>query len=161
MKLRTLVLAVSATMAMSANAQDPEYVMSCAELAADQNLELTAEARERFANLKGSCMGIVDRDGELYAHTQMVVRRVINNKVTLYIPATDSTIDVHPDASSRVDIGGTSVRPRDLIRGQELNLYLSVDKFTQAVPDEIVLPTEDGELVPVAAAPVAALPTTG
>lgn len=161
MKIRMLATAVAATISFQAFAEEQEYVMSCAELAADMSLEITDEGRERFANLAGSCMGIVDRDGALYMHTSMVVRRVRGNTVTLYIPANDTTIEVEPDSDARVDIGGQKMRPRDLSRGQELDLFVSVDKFTQPVLDEIMMPTESGELVPAAAAPAAALPTTG
>ena len=90
------------------------------------------------------------------------MRRVRGNSVTLYIPANDSTITVSPDSDARVRIAGRKVRPRDLSRGQELNLYVSVDRFTQPVIDEIMLHTEeDEELVAAPAEPTPALPTTG
>lgn len=120
-----------------------------------------AAAKERFADLSGSCLGVVDRDGALYMHTKMVVRRVRGNKVTLYLPATDTTLEITPDSDARLLINGRKVRPRTLVRGQELSLYVSIDKFTQPIIDEIVLPTDTDELVAAPAQLVAALPTTG
>jgi hypothetical protein len=61
-----------------------------------------AAAKERFADLSGSCLGVVDRDGALYMHTKMVVRRVRGNKVTLYLPATDTTLEITPDSDARL-----------------------------------------------------------
>ncbi len=139
----------------------PEYAMSCSDVIDKLNREATAEAQERFVDLEGSCMGVVDRGGNLYMHTKMVVRRVRGSKVTLYLPATDRTIEIEPGEDARVEIEGRKVRPRSLQRGQELNLYVSVDKFTQPVIDEIVLPTETDELISSPAEVAPALPTTG
>jgi hypothetical protein len=167
MKFAKIIVAVSALLGAQAFAAGPEYVMNCDDLVTKLNLEATAEAKERFRDMKGSCLGVVDRNGNLYMHTKMVVRRVSGNKVTLYVPANDSTIVVTPDASMRVDIAGQKFRPRDLTRGQELDLYVSVDRFTQPIPagepmiNEVLMSTETEELAPAPAEEEAALPTTG
>jgi hypothetical protein len=167
MKLVKMILVTSALLGTQAFAADPVYVMNCGDLVTKLNLEATAAAKERFRDLKGSCLGVVDRNGALYMHTKMVVRRVSGSSVTLYVPANDSTIVVKPDASMRVDIAGQKIRPRDLARGQELDLYVSVDRFTQAIPagepmiNEILMPTETEELAPAPAEEEVALPTTG
>ena len=160
MKLKTAMVTVAATLSFNAFADD-HYVMSCDDIVGQLNREATPEAQTRFADLRGSCMGVVDRDGALYMHTKMVVRRVRGNTVTLYLPATDSTVEVSPDSDSRVEIAGRKVRPRDLARGQELNLYVSVDAFTQPVIEEIHFENESGELVGSEATQTMALPTTG
>jgi hypothetical protein len=160
MKLRIALTAATALMTFNAIA-DNHYDMSCDDIATQLNREATEAGKERFADLAGSCLGVVDRDGALFMHTKMVVRRVRGNKVTLYIPANDSTIVVSPDSSARVMIAGRKVRPRDLARGQELNLYVSVDKFTQPVIDEILMQSSSDELVAAPAEKAMALPTTG
>ena len=160
MKLRIALTAAAALMTFNAFA-DNHYDMSCDDIATQLNREATEAGKERFADLKGSCLGVVDRDGDLYMHTKMIVRKVRGGKVTLYIPANDSTTVVTPDSSARVLIAGRKVRPRDLSRGQELNLYVSVDKFTQPVIDEILMNSTSDDLVAAPAEAVMALPTTG
>jgi hypothetical protein len=160
MKLRIALATAAAMMSLNAIA-DHHYTMSCEDVATKLNREVTEAGTERFADLAGSCLGVVDRDGALYMHTKMIVRKVRGNKVTLYIPANDSTMVVSPDSDARVLIGGQKIRPRDLARGQELNLYVSVDKFTQPVIDEVLMPSTSDELVAAPAEEVRALPTTG
>ena len=147
---------------LSTNAIAMEYVMSCDEIVTKLDREATAEAKARFADLKGSCMGVVDRDGELFMHTQMVVRRVRGNNVTIYLPATDRTFTVQPDVSARVNIAGNKVRARNLSPGQEMNLYVSVAEFTQPIIRAVAFETDaDDELVDHPVVMEAALPTTG
>jgi hypothetical protein len=157
--LRTVIFIFAG--AISANVMAAEYTMSCEEVITKLNREATDAAKARFADLSGSCMGVTERDGALYMHTKVVVRRVRGNRVTLYLPATDRTFEVTPDASSRVEIAGRKIRPRDLSRGQELNIYVSVDKFTEEIIDEIVFETEEEEFVAAPAVIAPALPTTG
>ena len=156
---RTVLFTAAAVLSM--NALAVEYTMSCDDVITKLNVEATGEAKARFADMEGSCLGVVERDGNLYMHTKMVIRRVRGNNITIYLPATDRTFTVRPDPASRVLIAGRKVRPRDLSRGQELNFYISVDEFTQPVIDEVAFETETDEFVVSAAAIVAALPTTG
>ena len=156
--LRTVLVAAGCM--IGANAAAVEYTMSCDEVLTRNDLEITEAARERFRELEGACMGVVERDGELYMHTEVVVRRVSGSKVVLYLPATDHTFEVQPSFNQRVQIGNSRVRARELSRGQELNVYLPVSAITQPVVHEIAFDDEE-ELTVVPAAPVAALPTTG
>ncbi len=160
MKKMVLVGALLAAQTMGVAAQD-DYVMTCNEYLAREGRQVTDEARARFANLAGSCMGVVERDGGLYMHTKMVVRAVRGGEVTLYLPASDRTFSVRPDSSARVEIAGRKVRPRDLSRGDELNLYIAAEKFTQPMIDEVAFTTEDDRTVTATATATAALPTTG
>ena len=107
-------------------------------------------------------MGVVDRDGTLFMHTKMVVRRVSGNTVTIYLPATDRTFDVQTRTNARIRIGNNRVRISTLNRGQELNIYIPVDEFTQPIIDEVAFETEvEDELVLAPAVLAPALPTTG
>ena len=159
--LRTAVFASAAI--FSANALAAEYSMSCDEIITQLNREVTEEAKARFADLKGACLGVVDKNGEQYMHTKVVVRRRAGNKVTLYVPATDRTFEVQADPSSRITIAGRKYRPRDLSRGQELNIYIAVEQFTQHIIEEVAFETEEpsAPLVIAPAVVAAALPTTG
>jgi hypothetical protein len=157
------VVTTLAVALFSTNAMAVEYSMTCDEVITKLNLEATAAAKERFADLKGSCLGVVDRDGDLYMHTQVVVRRSSAQRVTLYLPATDRTFDVTPDSGQRIPIAGRNVRVASLARGQELNIYISIDQFMQPIIEEVAFePVEEVDIIVVVPAVIApALPTTG
>ena len=158
--LATSALVVALFFASSASAQD--YVMSCDDVVEKLNREATAAAKDRFADLEGSCLGVVDRNGALYMHTSAVVRRAGKQSVTLYLPATDRTFKINPKPESRVIMDGRKVRPSTLRKGDKLDIYVSVDAFTKPVIQAVALPTgETGKIVEVPAERVAALPTTG
>ena len=137
--------------------------MSCDEIVSKLNREVTEEAKARFANLRGSCLGVVDRDGELFMHTKVVVRRATRSTLTLYVPATDRTFDIQPDPAARVVIDGRRVRPANLPRGQELSIHIPVDEFTEPVIDQVAFLTDVEEEIIIAPATIRArtLPTTG
>ena len=160
--IKTLVVACAFS-AVTAYAVDPvKSEMTCAEL--KDNYEMRSENQERFADLKGSCEGVYEIGGKMYARAGAVVRRVIGNTVRLYLPLTDHTFEVKADASGRVHIGARKVRVRDLNRGDEIGIYLSVDQLAEEKVVEIALATPDEaveEIVVVEVIEVVALPTTG
>lgn len=161
MKLMKAFVVLCAFGAASAYAVDPQRVAECADLR--DTLEPTAEALERFSNLQGACEGIYEINGARYARAQAVVRSKRGGTVTLYTPATDKTFQVEPDMSGRVWIGNRKIRVRDLNRGDEIGIYISLDKFFDDKVDEIALavPDDSAETHTIAAvAPVEALPTT-
>ena len=168
MKKQSLIVATLSLGAMSAYAAQeitPSDV-TCASLA--ERYQLTAEGRERLANLIGSCESVVEIDGALYVTTQAVVRSAGSRTVRLYLPATDRTFEVAPDPDLRVNVAGRKVRPRDLERGQEITIHVAVDKVAEPIPlDSIALATEpaaDTGAEPIVehlgVTEIAALPTT-
>lgn len=163
MKLINTIVVACAFSAVSAYAVDPvKTETTCAEIG--DKYAVTAEAKERFADLEGTCEGIYMINGQEYARAQAVVRRVMGNKVRLYMPATDHTFEVSAQSDGRVWIGNRKVRPRDLSRGDEIGIYLSVAAFTEERVSEIVMATDDSssdDVVTVEVEEVAALPTTG
>ena len=160
--IRTLVVA-SAFCAVSAYAVEPvRSEITCAELG--DKYEVTAEAKERFADLAGSCEGVYEINGKLYVRSQAVIRRLRVNKVQLYLPATDHTFEVQADQNGRVWVGGRKMRVRDMNRGDRIGIYISLDKFAQEKVDEIAFVTEEEhveEIVVVEIVEIEALPTTG
>ena len=114
----------------------------------------------RFSELRGSCEGVVERNGALFMKTSAIVRRSGNRTTTLYLPSTDHTFDVTPARNSRVLVDGPKVRPRDLQRGQRISIYLSVDEFSQPRIDDIALATNNDDIVEHHMEPASALPTT-
>lgn len=137
--------------------------MTCQEYLDSTDRTVTEEAKARFANLKGGCLGIVERDGKAYAHSELVVRRVVGSKVTLYLPSAASTFTVSTDSSARIDVGGMKVRPRDLIPGDQISVYVPAEAMPRPNPviEEIMMGTECDDMVTSPAMATAALPTTG
>ena len=140
--------------AATSAAQNQASALTCADF------KPTAEALERFPDLKGACEAVVERDGELYAKFVAVVRRANNRSVTLYLPATEHTFTVRPDSDARVLLGGRRSRIGDLVRGQEVRIYLSTSQLASPNIEEVTFVTEEQVLVVQRVTPAAALPTT-
>lgn len=132
-----------------------ETALSC------QDFNPTQEALQRFPDLVGACEAVVDRNGELYGRFSAIVRRAGNRTVTLYLPVTDHTFKVDPKSDARVLIGSRKVRPRDLQRGQEIQIYLSARQFSRPDIQEVALVTESEVVIDHPVEEVAVLPTTG
>jgi len=163
MKLIKTIVVASAFCAASAFAVDPvKMETTCAELG--DKYEVTAEAKERFADLAGSCEGVYEINGAMYVRTQATVRNRRGNTVRLYLPATNHTFEVTAESDGRVWIGGRKMPVRSLSRGDEIGIYLSVDRFAEERVTEVAFATEDDHAEEIVVAPVeevAALPTTG
>ncbi len=158
MKMSKYLAAALAFVAFGAHGAAKPTGITCDDLRVW--LEPTPEALERFAELRGSCEGVVERNGKLYMMTTAIVRRSGNVTTTLYLPSTDHTFDVTPRPESRVILSGLKVRPRDLQRGQEINIYLPVDEFTQPRFYQVVMVTVEDVMVEHDMEPVSALPST-
>lgn len=157
-----LLVALATVMGADASAAQQDYVMSCEDIITQLNREATAEAKERFADLEGSCMGVVDRDGELFMHTRMIVRRIRGNTITMYLPATDRTFRVETSRNERVMLGNNRVRVSELSSGQQLNIFVPVEEFTQPIIEQVAFETEvEEEIVIAPVVLVVTLPTTG
>jgi hypothetical protein len=162
--IKTIVVAC-AFGAMSAYAVEPvKSEISCDQLG--EQYVATAEALERFADLEGSCEGVYDIGGKMYVRSQAVIRQIRGNLVTLYLPATNHTFSVKAASDGRVLVGNRKMRVRDMSGGDEIGIYLSVDKFAEEKVDEIAFAAPDEAveeivIVEIEEVEVAALPTTG
>jgi hypothetical protein len=163
MKIIKTIAVACVFSAVSAYAVEPtRSETTCAQLG--ETYEATAEAKERFADLAGSCEGVYEINGALYVRTQATIRSRRGNTVRLYLPATDHTFEVTAQEDGRVWVGGRKMRVRSLNKGDEIGIYLSVDKFAQERVTEVAFATEDDHAEEIVVAPVeevAALPTTG
>lgn len=160
MKIVKIMIAGLGLLAFSALAQDPATSPAVPTEMACEDFTPTTEAQQRFADLEGACEAIVERGGVLYAKTTAIVRRVTAGSVRLYLPATDHTFTIRPGSDSYVLAAGVKTRPRDLVRGQEIRIYISVEEFGEPVIEEIALVTEEDEIVIHVVEEVPALPTT-
>jgi len=163
MKLVKTIIVLCAFSATAAYAVDPQLSdITCAQLG--EKYELTAEGEARFAELKGSCEGVYEVNGALYVRSKAVIRGISGKRVRIFLPATNNTFEVTSDSSQRIHVGNRKLRVRDLSRGDEIGIYISVDKFAQEKVDEIAFATEDSSVEEIVVAPVEeveALPTTG
>ena len=132
------IAAITVSLSGASRAESTSSVLTCADF------NPTQEALERFPDLKGACEGIVERDGELYAKITAYVQRVARagNAVWLHLPATDHTFKVTPGPDARVLTGSTKMRPGDLIRGQDVHIYLAVSEFGKPNIESIAFTTE-------------------
>ena len=139
---KTMILA-SAFAASSALGADPQLTeTTCAQLA--ETMEWTDEAKARFAQLQGSCEGVYEANGARYVLVKAEYRGKQDGQTVLYLPATDRTILMTPRPEARVLVGGRKVKPSALSRGDEISIYLSVDRFgQQREVEEITFATEE------------------
>ncbi|WP_439136016.1 hypothetical protein [Pseudomaricurvus sp.] len=156
--IKPLIVVTALAGAGSVYAAEPKRVGECSDYA--QDYQATAEAKERFGMLAGSCEGVYDIDGNLYARAEMVVRSNWKGTMKLYMPATDKTIEVTPDMSHSAILDGRKRRLRDLEKGDEIQLYISKDKFFEDRVDTVAFADDDDDIHHTDADEVAALPTT-
>jgi len=150
---KILLILVTMLIGTTAGAQEMT-ALSC------KDFRPTPEALERFPNLAGACEGIVERDGELFGLFRAVVRRAAGSRVTLRLPATGKLFSVSTDPSHRVMVDGRRTAVRNLERGQEITIYLSVNEFAKPDIEEVAFVTETNILVVLEIEEVAELPTT-
>lgn len=149
-----IIGAFTASTVSAAQSESEPSALTCADF------KPTPEAIERFPDLQGACEAVVERNGELYAKIVAVVRRASNRSVTLYLPATDHTFTIQPQSGARVLLGGDSARPGDLIRGQEIRIYLATSEFAKPDIEQVALVTEEAMLIVQPVVATTALPTT-
>jgi hypothetical protein len=137
----------------------PSFAQQVSELAC-ADFKPSPAALERFPDLIGACEAIVEREGELYGKFTAVVRRVRGSTATLHLPATDHTFNVSPDSATRVLVEGRKTRVRDLVRGQEIHIYLAVSEFAKPDIEEVMLVTESNILLTTEIQPAPMLPKT-
>lgn len=136
---KKLVVAVGMALSVSAGslmAQDRTVssTVTCADL------NWSAEVLAMNPDIGESCQSVFEKNGELYAKATVEVVRVRGNRMTFRPLHTDGTMgdsrSIQLPSSWRAEIGGRSYRASDLMRGQQLNVYLPQDRFALAVHDE-------------------------
>ena len=111
-----------------------ESASTCADL------NWSAEVLAGNPDIGKSCKAVYEKDGSLYAKVTVEVVRVRGNRMTFRPMHTDGSTgesrSVQLDNSWRAEIGDRQYRASDLMRGQELNVYLPEDRFALIVEDE-------------------------
>ncbi len=135
---KKMAVAVGMALALSAGqlvAQEErvESTVTC------DDLNWSAEVLALNPDIAAMCQTVYEKDGRLFAKTSIEVVRVRGNTMTFRPIHTDGTRgdsrSVTLDSSWRAEIGGRQYRASDLMRGQNLNVYLPEDRFALAVED--------------------------
>jgi hypothetical protein len=95
----------------------------------------------RFPDIADDCLGVVESNGEPLAKFNVEIVRVINNNLTFrFRDPKDGSFGprqrITVDSSWRARIDGNTYRARDLIRGQQLNIYLPADRWEAHVAED-------------------------
>jgi hypothetical protein len=132
-----MALSLSAGQAFAQNASSEGMDIGTPTSCADLNW--SAEVLAANPDIAMSCQAVYEKDGELYAKATIEVIRVRGNRMTFRTMHTDGgkgdSRSVTLPATWRAEIGGRSYRASDLMRGQQLNVYIPQDRFALAVED--------------------------
>ncbi len=152
--MKKTILASALFLAVSAQAQ--AQATSC------DDLVWSAQVLAANPDIGLSCQDVYERDGTLYAQVTIEVTRVRGNRITFKPLHTDGTMgssrSINVSNTWRADIGGNKYRARDLLPGQQLNVYVPEDRFALAVDDGAF--DGDEELLSIEEAAVVAMPKT-
>ena len=132
-----MALSLSAGQAFAQNTSSEGMDIGTPTSCADLNW--SAEVLAANPDIAMSCQAVYEKDGELYAKATIEVIRVRGNRMTFRTMHTDGgkgdSRSVTLPATWRAEIGGRSYRASDLMRGQQLNVYIPQDRFALAVED--------------------------
>jgi len=166
---KKMALAVGMALSLSAGSLMAQQTNSAGAVETDAvtcaDLNWSAEVLANNPDIGESCQSVFEKDGRLFAKSTVEVVRVRGNRMTFRPLHTDGTMgdsrSVQLDSSWRAEIGGRSYRASDLMRGQQLNVYIPEDRFALAVsdadgPDEADLIVIEEEVVemPTTASPL-------
>ena len=123
-------MALSLSMGQAAMAQSP----TCSDI------QWSATVLAANPDIADVCRGVYEKDGALFAKASIEIVRVRGNNMTFRPIHTDGTKgesrSTTVPSSWRADIGGRSYRASDLMRGQELNIYIPHDRWALMVEDD-------------------------
>ncbi len=132
-----MALSLSAGQAFAQNASSEGMDIGTPTSCAD--LSWSAEVLAANPDIAMSCQAVYEKDGELFAKATIEVIRVRGNRMTFRTMHTDGgkgdSRSITLPATWRAEIGGRSYRASDLMRGQQLNVYIPQDRFALAVED--------------------------
>lgn len=130
-----MALSLSAGQLMAQETTSTGKVQSSTVTCADLNW--SAEVLAANPDIASMCQTVYEKNGKLFAKTSVEVVRVRGNTMTFRPLHTDGTKgdsrSVTLASTWRAKIAGREYRASDLMRGQELNVYLPEDRFALAV----------------------------
>lgn len=106
---------------------------------------LSAEITSQFPTAQEACLDVIERDGRVFVKMRAELTRTpVGNRVTFRFKHADGsngpTYSTTLAPSWRVRINNSEFRAQDLVRGQELTLYLPSDRWEAhvATPEMVV-----------------------
>ncbi len=161
---KKIVVGVSMALALSASSLMAQEKAVSSEVTCG-DINWSAEVLEKNPDIGQSCTAVYEKDGRLFAKVPIEVVRVRGNRMTFRPLHTDGSMgdsrSVQLDSSWRAEIGGRSYRASDLMRGQQLNVYIPQDRFALAVEDadgpddaDLVVIEEEVVEMPTTASPL-------
>jgi hypothetical protein len=150
-------IAAAAGLALSLSAgQALAQTPTCADL------NWSADVLAENPDIGQLCQAVYEKNGKLYAKTTIEVVRVRGNRITFRPIRTDGSRGesraTTVGSGFRAEIGGRNYRVSDLMRGQQLNVYLPEDRFALAFEDTDGL--DEGDMLAITAATAVAMPST-
>jgi hypothetical protein len=145
---------VAVSFGSTAMAQDD---LSCSDI------EWSSAVTDQYPSIADACDAVLMKNGKMFARIEVEVLRVRGRTLTFRIMNNDGSsggsYSQTVDTSWRAKIGGQSVRPRDLSRGQMLNVYMPGDRWVVIHEDDDGPDEEDAiALTPAPMLPVTASP---
>ena len=156
-----MALSLSAGQIMAQDTTSTGKVESATVTCADLNW--SAEVLAANPDIAAMCQTVYEKNGKLFAKTSVEVVRVRGNTMTfrpLHVDGTKGdSRSVTLDPSWRAQIAGRQYRASDLMRGQNLNVYMPEDRFALAIEDEELddsdfMMIEDATEMPTTASPL-------
>lgn len=112
------------------------YASAQTDLTCD-DIEFSSAVTSVYSDIAEACQDVVEIDGERFAKIGVEVLRASNNSASFRIKHADGTYGPTHRAELpsdwRAELDGRQVRARDLVRGQELNIYMPSDRWEAAV----------------------------
>ena len=104
------------------------------------DLEFHQRVLDALPEANSACLSVTEQDGRLYAEFEAEIVRVLGREVRAKFKRADGSFtETHgfrPASDARVKIAGRSYRYSQLIRGQQLNVYVPSDRFEIAIADD-------------------------
>jgi hypothetical protein len=137
---KKMIAIVGMTLSLSAGqlmAQDTTSTGKVQSSVTCADLNWSAEVLAANPDIASMCQSVYEKGGKLFAKTSIEVVRVRGNTMTFRPIHTDGTKgdsrSITLATSWRAKIAGNEYRASDLMRGQELNVYLPEDRFALAI----------------------------
>ena len=103
------------------------------------DITFTGPVASQFPEARNSCLEMVTRNGQQFAHFKGEIVGVSGGEVRARFKQPNGqysqTYAFRPDPATRINISGTRYRFSELQRGQELDVYLPPDRWEFNVPE--------------------------
>ncbi len=114
--------------------------VSSAQAPTCADLNWSAEILAANPDIARVCRGVYEKDGRMFAKATIEVVRVRGTRITFRPVYTDGSLgssrSMAVNSSWRANIAGRNFRAGELMRGQQLNVYLPDDRWAIAVEDQ-------------------------